>query len=156
MTTRIVVAVDFTYTSDVVCRTAAEQARLLHAEVVVVNVVHELAALLGIYGQLTVAALQERVERQGGERLRALARHHFASLPHRVRLLVGTPWAEILDCVQEEDAALLVMGTHGASKPEHAFVGSTAKRVLENARCQVLVVPAIKPPAHGRPPAAPT
>ena len=141
MTARILVAVDFTAADHRVCQAAAEFARLLHAEVVLVNVVHELAALLGVYGQQTVSALQERVEQQGSDKLRALAAEHFAGLAHRVVLLVGTPWAEILDCAAQEGATLLVVGTHDSGKAEHAFAGSTAQRVIENAHCRILLVP---------------
>ncbi len=141
MTPRIVAAVDLSPFSHRVCEAAADQARLLQAEIVLVNVVHELAALLGVYGQQSVSELQERVERQGSDSLRTLGHEHFGRLPHRVVLLVGTPWAEILDCANQENAVLLVIGTHNRSKPEHAFVGSTVKRVIENARCRVLLVP---------------
>lgn len=141
MTARVLVAVDLTAASARVCQAAGEFARLLQAEVVLLNVVHELAALLGVYGQQTVTALQQRVEQQGGDKLRALAREHFGDLPHRVVLQVGTPWAEILDCAAQENVDLLVLGTHAGSKPEHAFVGSTVKRVIDNAHCRILLVP---------------
>ncbi|HLU39376.1 MAG TPA: universal stress protein [Planctomycetota bacterium] len=136
-------AVDFTPASARVCRAAAEYAALLGAEVVLVNVVHELAALLGAYTHQSVRELQDALERRGGEKLRALAAEHFAGrgIAHRVVLAVGTPWAEILDCALHEDACLLVIGTHGLRKPEHVFVGSTVQRVIEHARCRVLLVP---------------
>lgn len=142
-TRRIVAAVDFTPASHRVCHAAAEHARLLGAEVVLVNVVHELATLLGVYTQQTVRELQDGLEREGGEKLRKLAREHFApnQIANRVVLLVGTPWAEILDCALQEDAQVLVIGTHSSSKPEHSFAGSTAQRVIDHARCNVLLVP---------------
>ncbi|MEZ5966978.1 MAG: universal stress protein [Planctomycetota bacterium] len=140
---RIVAAVDLTAASHRVCHVAAEYARLLDAEIVLANVVHELASLLGVYTAYTVNELQESLEREGGEKLRSLAREHFdpAHVPHRVVLLVGTPWAELLDLTMQEDAVLLVMGTHSGSKPEHTFAGSCARRVVDNARCNVLLVP---------------
>jgi len=141
-TRRVLAAVDFTPAGHRVCHVAAEYARLLDAEVVLVNVVHELAALLGVYTKQTVRELQDGLEREGGEKLRALARAHFPpERPHRVVLLVGTPWAELLDCALQEDADLLVLGTHSQSKPEHTFAGSTAQRVIDHARCNLLLVP---------------
>lgn len=140
---RIVVAVDFTASANRVCHAAAEQARCMGAEVVLVHVVHQLAELLGAYTEQSVTDLQASLEREGGDRLRKLAQEHFApkGVEHRVVLLVGTPWAEVLDCALREDAALLVVGTHSRSKPEHAFAGSTAQRVIDHARCNVLLVP---------------
>lgn len=137
----IVVAVDLSPQSNRVCHAAADMAKCLGGELVLVYVVHELAALLGVYAQQSVRELQDNLERQGGERLRTLAKEHFAKLPHRCVLLVGTPWAEVLDCALRENARLVVMGTHSSEKPEHAFAGSTVKRVIDNARCQVLLVP---------------
>jgi nucleotide-binding universal stress UspA family protein len=90
-----------------------------------------------------VRELQDGLERQGGAKLDALARDHFAGkgVRHRVVLLVGTPWAEILDCALQEDAALLVIGTHSTTKAEHSLVGSTVRRVIDIARCRLLLVP---------------
>lgn len=140
---RIVAAVDLTSASHRVCHVAAEYARLLDAEVVLVSVVHELAALLGVYTEQTVGELQDGLERDAGDKLRALGREHLApaNIPHRVVLLVGTPWAEILDCALQEDAAILIIGTHSGTKPEHSFAGSTVQRVIDHARCNVLLVP---------------
>ena len=38
-------------------------------------------------------------------------------------------------------AELIVMGTHGRSGLAHALLGSVAERVVQHARCPVLIVP---------------
>lgn len=51
------------------------------------------------------------------------------------------PWNVLLDTVGILGADLLVVGTSGHNAFERAFLGSTATRVLAEARCPVLVVP---------------
>jgi nucleotide-binding universal stress UspA family protein len=51
------------------------------------------------------------------------------------------PANAILDCAELLEADLLVVGTSGHSAWHRAFLGSTAMRVLAQARCPVLLVP---------------
>ncbi|HET9993328.1 MAG TPA: universal stress protein [Kofleriaceae bacterium] len=58
-----------------------------------------------------------------------------------IRVLVGTPWDQILTAVRADRAIdLIVMGTHGRTGLEHALVGSVAERIVRHAPCPVLVV----------------
>ncbi|AOI75900.1 universal stress protein [Burkholderia sp. NRF60-BP8] len=52
-------------------------------------------------------------------------------IPHRIVGLAG-----------EIDADLIVMGTHGRRGFQRLFLGSVAERVLRQARCPVLMIPA--------------
>jgi nucleotide-binding universal stress UspA family protein len=51
------------------------------------------------------------------------------------------------------EADLIVIGTHGRRALERLFLGSTAERVLRNARCPVVTVPLTAPDAMPRGPA---
>jgi nucleotide-binding universal stress UspA family protein len=72
-----------------------------------------------------------------------------AALPPAVRdscavdelLLVGKPYREILRIAVEQQADLIVMGTHGTSAADLAPFGSTAQHVVRQAPCPVLTVP---------------
>ena len=55
-------------------------------------------------------------------------------------LLQGDPVAEIVRTAREDDADLIVMGTHGRSALEHALLGSVAEKVVRKAPCPVLTV----------------
>jgi nucleotide-binding universal stress UspA family protein len=58
-----------------------------------------------------------------------------------VRLVrFGFPETEIVKAAREEDADLIVMGTHGRKGVSRALVGSVAEGVLRNAPCAVTVV----------------
>ena len=61
------------------------------------------------------------------------------------RVVTGYPREEILFAASEQQADLVILGTHGHSGLERMMIGSVAAQVLERAACNVLVVP---PPAE--------
>ena len=58
----------------------------------------------------------------------------------------GNPVDEILTVAGEIDADLIVLGSHGISATKRFLLGSVSDRVLEYARCSVLIVK--KKPGH--------
>ena len=59
------------------------------------------------------------------------------------RLVVtGEPADAITSWAVAKQVQLIILGTHGRSGLEHFFMGSVAERVLRQAPCAVLVVPA--------------
>jgi len=58
---------------------------------------------------------------------------------------LGYPPKVILDCAEQRDAQLIVIGKHAAGIVERYLVGSVALQVLEMAKCDVLVVPETVP-----------
>lgn len=48
---------------------------------------------------------------------------------------------DLLDVAERQDAALIIIGTHGRSGISRALLGSVAEEVLRHATCPVLVVP---------------
>jgi nucleotide-binding universal stress UspA family protein len=52
----------------------------------------------------------------------------------------GAPWRAIVKCAAELDAAMIVTGTRGRSRPVAAMLGSTAEGILRHAHRSVLVV----------------
>lgn len=54
----------------------------------------------------------------------------------------GRPESVIVDVASDQDADLIVMGTHGQSGLAHVLVGSVAERVLRTAPCPVITVKA--------------
>ena len=55
-------------------------------------------------------------------------------------LRVGYPLEEIVLMANHYDVDLIVIGSHGRSRMTRLLLGSTAERVVEHARCPVLVV----------------
>jgi nucleotide-binding universal stress UspA family protein len=57
------------------------------------------------------------------------------------RLVVGTPWHELIELAKQSPAVdLIVMGTHGRTGLKHVLLGSVAEKVVRHAPCAVLVV----------------
>lgn len=57
------------------------------------------------------------------------------------RVVTGYPREEILFAASEQQADLLILGTHGRSGLERMMIGSVAMQVLERAACNIVVVP---------------
>lgn len=60
--------------------------------------------------------------------------------PIETRVLVGKPFAKILDRIDETDPDLLVIGRYGAHHVEGADMGSHAENLLRLAPCNLLLV----------------
>jgi universal stress protein F len=52
---------------------------------------------------------------------------------------IGTPWQAICTAAEENNADLVVIGSHGYSGIDR-LIGTTAAKVVNHARCSVLVV----------------
>lgn len=59
--------------------------------------------------------------------------------PENCHLRRGQPGAEIRATATDIDADLIVIATHGRTGLKHMVLGSTAERVVQHARCPVLV-----------------
>jgi universal stress protein A len=57
-----------------------------------------------------------------------------------IEIRVGSPFEEILTAAEHCSADLIVIGSHGRTGIGRLLLGSTAERVIERARCPVLVV----------------
>jgi nucleotide-binding universal stress UspA family protein len=55
-------------------------------------------------------------------------------------ITTGNPAVETLRCARQRNAQLIVMGAKGLRLPEEAVFGGTAKQVISDASCSVLVV----------------
>ena len=56
------------------------------------------------------------------------------------RVLVGTPFVEIIRYAREQSIDLIVMGTHGHSALAAMLLGTVAEKVVRKAPCPVLTV----------------
>lgn len=56
------------------------------------------------------------------------------------KLLAGEPATAIVEAAEEENADLIVLGTHGRTGLTRLLMGSVAEAVVRRARCPVLTV----------------
>lgn len=112
------------------------------ARLYIVHVIYDIAKASGwyvphismdeLYKDIEANAKKE-CERWCTEELRG-----YKEMEHRV--LKGVPHEEILKFAEENDIDLIVMGTHSRKGLDRIIFGSTAERVVRNAKCPVLTV----------------
>ncbi len=143
----IVFAVDFSEMTDFVIEAAVAQAQLFERPEV-----HAVAVLEAGTGE----ALSGRAQTHGEEiaelteALEARIANGFEAAGHpldapgdweiEVHVRTGHAAREIATLAREVRAGLIVVGRHGHSGPRDFIVGSVPSRLLQLARCDVLVV----------------
>jgi nucleotide-binding universal stress UspA family protein len=144
---KILCPVDFSEHSDHALRYAAAFASAYDAELEVFNVLEP--PVLPSYSTGGIPDLSqaiERIKQDGQQRLDELVEKLRQSHPRTVgRMVVGTPFVEIIERARGGNFDLIVIGTHGASGLKHVLMGSVAERVVRKAPCPVL---SVKHPGH--------
>ena len=138
---RIVCPTDFSTTSEAAIAEAERLASSVGAELVLLHVAVEAPLWReGLYTpevrkvfesqrQWAVTALETRATALAvnGVRARAIVKS-------------GLPWRQIIDTARDEDADLIVIGTHGRGGLNRMLLGSVAERVVRQAPCPVMTV----------------
>ncbi len=143
--------VDFSETSRAALEAAAELAARFDAELVLIHVSEEPAAI-GPASIFAPPPAPRRVETHRAD-LEAWVNEAGRGGRARVRsaLVRGRPAEEIIRFAHEEHLDLVVMGTHGRRGFRHLLLGSVAEEVVRGAPCPVLVIrpPGARPGAAG-------
>lgn len=132
----ILFATDFSDWSQLALQYAASQARALGARLLIVHV-DEVSTATG-EGMLHSGIPGEDPE-ELERRLRTIDPEGFDG-PCEYLLLEGDPAAEIVRTAEEENAEMIVLGTHGRTGLARLLMGSVAEQVVRRASCPVLVV----------------
>jgi nucleotide-binding universal stress UspA family protein len=136
----IVVPTDFSAESLKAIRQASMLAKEFGAVLWLVHVV-ERPPVLKESLAAGVLLSSEELERSARVGLNAWARDEVDELvPVHVDAREGKPFLEIVNAAKIHDADLIVIATHGHTGLKHAYLGSTAERVVQHAPCPVLVV----------------
>lgn len=131
----ILVPTDFSTASDAAVPHAEALARQSGAELVVLHV--EEPPLAYGTGELYYGLPEPNSELIG--RMLDAVKPADAAVPCRHRLAMGDPAGEIIKAAAEEEAEMIVMGTHGRTGLFRALMGSVAEAVVRRAPCPVLV-----------------
>jgi len=139
---RIVAAADFSEHTSVVLRYAAELARAFGAEVVLCHVVAKADMLSQIppVGEGYFPPNYEELQRKVAEEEAAKALTEAGIPQARVVIAAGPPFVEIINVARNENADLIIVGTHGRGAMAHALLGSVCEKVVRKAPCPVLTV----------------
>ena len=145
----MLVATDFSEASAPATAYAFSLARALNARLYVIYVVPEddvrmITAISGhLQSEVTPAALVETFYAEADKRLATLVQDAGATdlVPERL-IVTGQPAAAIISWATAKQVQLIIIWTHGRRGVTRFLIGSVAERVLREAPCAVLVVPA--------------
>jgi len=138
----ILVPIDFSIHSKNALKYAVPIAEKFKASLHLVYVVEPTIypADLG-FGQVVLPGVEDELREKGGEELEALMEKEIGGrVKSTCSVRTGNPHQEILREAEELGVAMIVVATHGHSGVEHMLFGSTADRIVRNAKCPVLTV----------------
>lgn len=88
-----------------------------------------------------VEKFEERIKENAVKLLDAIIdKLDFSTVKTEKEVLIGEPYAKIIETAKNEKFDLIVMGNRGFSKIKRFFIGSVAQKVISDAPCPVLVI----------------
>lgn len=144
----LLVAVDFTKYSKKAVIFASRLARKLNARLIILHVIHDPAEAPGFYVQKGnkkkyLKSMDEVAEGMMTTFMTKLRKAHPNEAPlkkAKIKLVVGTPAARIVEVGKKEKAAMIIIGSHGRTGLTKILLGSKAERVVRLSAIPVTVV----------------
>jgi len=139
---RILIAIDFSESSDYAFDYALTLARQFQSELTVMHVINEPVDLRGFYvPHISFEQLEKEIEEGAEKMMEKFCQEKMGDFTNYTTALVtGIPYEEIIRKSEETHASLVVLGTHGRTGIDHLIFGSTAERVVRSAACPVLTI----------------
>ncbi len=139
---KILFALDFSEHAEYAFDYALTLAKNFNARLLIIHVIQEPVDLSGFYvPHISFEKLEKEIE-EGAEKMMA----NFCDTMikdfnnYETSIVSGVPYEEILKKAEEEGISLIVMGTQGRKGIDHLLFGSTAERVVRNAKTPVMTV----------------
>lgn len=138
----ILVAVDFSDSSDNAFQMALSMARKFEARVIILHVINEPVDLRGFYvPHISFEKLEEEIEEGAKKMMESFCRQNIVDYDNYESLIMpGLPYEQIIEQATEKSADLIVLGTHGRTGLDHVLFGSTAEKVVRKSPIPVLTV----------------
>ncbi len=138
----ILVATDFSESSDLAFDYALSLAKKFDARLLVVHVINEPVDLRGFYvPHISFEKLEEEIEEGAKKMMEKFCRTHLHDYENYDSFIVpGIPYDEIIKKAGEENADLIVIGTHGRTGLDHVLFGSTAEKVVRRSPTPVMTI----------------
>lgn len=138
---KILVATDASEYSRRALNTALELARTFGGEIELLHVMYIREAYWGNNVIYSVLVPTEQIEDAGGLALAAtLDGIDVGGVCLKKKVAQGYPSTMILEEVEKEAIDVVVMGSHGYGPVAGSVLGSVSQRVLQRAKCPVLIV----------------
>lgn len=141
---KILVPTDFSGHSEEALKAALQLKGDFGAQLTVLHV-FDVSEMLGlgwtVYGESLEAEVISRMESDARKALTEFVKKAGASEEEVTTLVArGRPFVEAVRLARNENADLIVMGTHGRKGIEHLLMGSNAEKVVRKAHCSVLTI----------------
>lgn len=138
---KILVPTDASEFSRKALTTALEIARKCQSDILLLHVAYTPQAYWGYSVAYGISISQEELERNGELALEAtLTGINTEGVNVKSLLESGHPVTAILDVLESEPIDLVVMGSHGYGPIAGSVLGSISQRVLQRAKCPVMIV----------------
>ncbi len=137
---KVVVPVDFSSTTDKVVDYAMTVADKLGAEVLFFHAINDFQGYDMMLVHPSFIGMTKDLEKESKERINSLV-EEYKDRKNGVGgdVAIGDAAEEIIKYAEEQNADMIIIGTHGVKGLEKILMGSTAERVVKNATCPVLV-----------------
>lgn len=138
----ILVAVDFSDSSDNAFQLAMTLAQKFSARLLILHVINEPIDLRGFYvPHISFDNLEEEIREGANKLMESFCRQHISDFDNYESLIVpGIAHEEIIKQAENQGAELIVLGTHGRTGLDHVLFGSTAEKVVRKSKLPVLTV----------------
>jgi nucleotide-binding universal stress UspA family protein len=139
---KILFATDFSENSEHAFDYALALARQFGSHLTIIHVINEPVDLRGFYvPHISFEKLEKEIEEGAEKLMQKFCRTRAKDFADYETLIVaGIPYEEILKKAAEQQASLIILGTQGRKGIDHFLFGSTAERVVRNAKCPVMTV----------------
>jgi nucleotide-binding universal stress UspA family protein len=139
---KILIPVDFSETSQLAIRHGAFTAQLTKGDVYLLHVVNAQYMAQNLFVPMVTFSSNNNIENKAEEKLAQLAEEVKNEYGIRTECIIktGNPSAEIVATAKEIEASLIVMGTHGYSPLEELVIGSVALKVLTKSLCPTMAM----------------
>jgi nucleotide-binding universal stress UspA family protein len=139
---KILFANDFSENSDHAFDYALTLAKQFDSRLIIIHVINEPVDLRGFYvPHISFEKLEKEIEEGAEKMMQKFCRSRAKDFTNYETMIVaGIPYEEILKKADEEKVSLIVLGTQGRKGIDHFLFGSTAERVVRNAKSPVMTV----------------
>lgn len=135
---KMLVAIDLTEEAPQVLEKAKAMSEAHAANLVLIHVVEPVGYAYGGDIPMDLTELQDQLDKAAREQLAAYGKQYGVDKAHQI-VTIGRPESEIHRLVKEQEADLVIVGSHGR-KGFQLLLGSTANGVLHGTECDVLAV----------------
>ncbi|MEO5356469.1 MAG: universal stress protein [Nitrospirae bacterium YQR-1] len=137
---KILVPTDFMEGASWAADYASDLAKRYGASIYVFHVIYDVAGAVGWYlPQLSYDEFYKDIEENAQKELQLIYEQQLKDVESVSRHIArGNPADEILKFADTNSIDLIVMGTHGRKGIDRMIFGSTAEKVVRNAKCPVL------------------